>query len=123
MSGHHKSTTSTNYRILFPHFHKVKEKSSLASHHKSTTWTDDKVIDPNLHKVKEKSHLASQHKSTTWLHDKIIDPHFHKSRGNPPWRVTTSGRLGQMMRSSIHNSIRLGEIIHGELPQANDLDR
>ena len=66
--------------------------------------------------------MVSDYKSTTLRYSAIIDPHFYKSKRNPPWRVTTSQRLGQMIGSSIHMSIRQEEILLGESPQVNNLN-
>ena len=67
--------------------------------------------------------MANQHKSTTLTNDRIIYPYFYKSRGNPPWRVSTSQRLGRMIRLSIYISKSQGEILHGESPQVNDSEK
>ena len=56
------------------HICKVKGKSSWASHHKSTTSTDDRIIDPFIPGVKRKYPLASRHKLTTWMDVMITDP-------------------------------------------------
>jgi len=66
--------------------------------------------------------MASHHKSTTLRFSAIIDPHFYKSRRKPPWRVTTSPRLGQIIGSPIQISISQGDILLGQSPQVNDLD-
>ena len=66
--------------------------------------------------------MASHHKSTTLRNSTIIDPHFQKGKEKSPWRVNKSQRLGPLTGSLMHIFKRQSEILHGELPQANDFD-
>ena len=107
--------------IIDPYFEKTKGNPlwRVTTSRRLGRMTESPI---QILEITGKSSLANHHKSTTWKDDGIIDRHFQKSSRNPPYWVTTSQRLGQMIGSSIHKSKSQGEILLGESPQVNDLD-